>query len=231
MKRTFAVARIHHSSWAATVGWPLAVLAIAFAITYGIFAVVPETDAENNFTGGVLAIYGFAMAFYVTAITQCFPWALGLSVTRREFLTATGLVGVMQSLLLGTVVYLLSLVEAATNGFGLKIAMFGVAAVATDSPLIQWAFLVVAMMMLGGLGAFIGVVFRRYRANGLFALGLGTLVVVGGAVILVTWQNLWSEVGSFFTDTPRLLTMVVVPLLVTAVLAVASWFALLKADA
>lgn len=229
MKRTLDVARIHNTSWATTFLWPMVVLAIAFVITFGIFLVIPTTDSEYNFTGSVFSIYGFAMAFYITAITQCFPYALGLSVTRREFLTATALVGVVQSVAFGTIIYALSVIEAATGGFGLKLRMFGIARYATDNPLIQWASLVTVMLLLGGIGAFIGVVYRRHRTNGLFALGVGALVLFGGGAILVTWQRWWTNIGTFFTDTPRILLLVVVPLLITGVLSAASWFGLLKA--
>ncbi|MDV8020802.1 ABC transporter permease [Rhodococcus sp. IEGM 1330] len=231
MKRILNVARIHNTSWATTFVWPMAVLAIAFVITFGIFLVIPTTDSEYNFTGSVFSIYGFAMAFYITAITQCFPYALGLSVTRREFLTATALVGVCQSIAFGTIIYALSVIEAATDGFGLKLRMFGIARYATDNPLVQWAALVAVMLLLGGIGAFIGVVYRRYRINGLFTLGLGALAFFGGGSILVTWQQWWPNIGSFFTDTPRILLLVVIPLLITAALSVASWFGLLKATA
>ncbi|WP_206490439.1 ABC transporter permease [Rhodococcus sp. KRD162] len=231
MKRILNVARVHNTSWATTFTWPLGILAIVFAITYGIFLVVPTSNSDSTFTGGVFSVYGFAIAFYITAITQCFPYALSLSITRREFLSATALVGITQSVAIGTIVYLLSLVEAATGGFGKNIRMFGLARYATDNPVLQWAALVTGLLMIGGIGAFIGVVYRHYRTNGLFTLGLGALVVFGGGAILVTWQNWWPHIGSFFTDTPRILLLVVIPLTIAGVLSAASWFGLLKATA
>ena len=231
MKRILNVARIHNTSWATTFAWPLGILAIVFVVTYGLFSVVPDTESESNFTGGVFAVYGFALAFYLSAITQVFPYALGLSITRREFLSATALVGIAQSVAIGTIIYVLSAVESTTGGFGKKIRMFGIARAATDNPVLQWAALVTGLLVIGGIGAFIGVVYRRYRVNGLFTLGLGTLVFFGGGSILVTWQRWWPNIGSFFTDTPRILLLVVIPLVITAVLSVASWFGLLKATA
>lgn len=231
MKRILNVARIHNTSWATTFAWPLGILAVVFVITYGTFLVIPESDSAHVFSGGVFSLYAFAVAFYVTAITQVFPYALGLSVTRREFLSATALVGVTQSVALGTVVYLLSVIEAATNGFGRKIRMFGIVRYLTDNPVLQWATLVIAMLLLGSIGAIVGVVYRRYRTNGLFSLGVGSLVVFGGGAILVTWQNWWSDIGSFFTDMPRALPLVVIPLIITAILSAAGWLGLLKASA
>ena len=231
MKRILNVARVHNTSWATTFAWPLGILAAVFVVTYGLFSVVPATDAETKSTGGIFAVYGFALAFYLSAIIQVFPYALGLSITRREFLTATALVGITQSITIGTIVYVLSAVEDATGGWGKKISMFGIARFATDNAVLQWAALVTGLLLIGGIGAFIGVVYRRYRMNGLFSLGLGALVFFGGGSILVTWQRWWPNVGSFFTDTPRILLLVVIPLIITAVLSAASWFGLLKATA
>ncbi|WP_415974511.1 ABC transporter permease [Rhodococcus sp. 077-4] len=231
MKRILNVARVHNTSWAATFAWPLAILAIVFALTYGLFSVIPNSESDTYFTGGVFSVFGFTIAFYLTAITQCFPYALGLSITRREFLTATALVGVVQSCAIGTIVYALSVIEEATDGFGRRIRMFGVARYATDVPILQWATVVIALLLIGSIGAFVGVVYRRYRTNGLFTLGLIDLVLFGGGAIVITWQNWWPNVGSFFADTPRILLLVVIPLIITAALSVASWVGLLKATA
>ncbi|MBY3791918.1 ABC transporter permease [Rhodococcus fascians] len=231
MNRILNVARVHNTSWATTFAWPLGILVAVFVLTYGIFSVVPESDSDVSFSGGVFSVYGFAIAFYVTAITQCFPYALSLSITRREFLTATALVGVAQSVALGTIIYLLSVVEAATDGFGLKIRMFGLARYATDNPLLQWLTLVIGLLLIGSIGAFVGVVYRRFRTNGLFTLGLVGLVVFGGGAIVITWQNWWPDVGTFFTDTPRVLLLVVVPLVITGIFSTVSWMGLLKASA
>lgn len=231
MKRILNVARIHNTSWAATFAWPLGILAAVFVITYGIFLVIPPSDSEFTFTGGVFSVYGFAIAFYVTAITQVFPFALSLSVTRREFLTSTALVGMAQSVAIGTIVYALSVIEATTGGFGRKIRMFGIVRYATDNPILQWAALVIGLLLIGSIGAFVGVVYRRYRTNGLFTIGLIDLVVFGGGAIVITWQNWWPNIGAFFTDTPRIILLVVLPLIITAVLSAASWVGLLKATA
>ncbi|OZD09246.1 ABC transporter permease [Rhodococcus sp. 06-235-1A] len=231
MKRILNVARIHNTSWATTFAWPLGILAIVFFITYALFSVIPDTESDFNFTGGVFAVYGFAIAFYVTAITQVFPFASSLSITRREFLTATALVGVAQSVAIGTIVYVLSVIETATGGFGRKIRMFGIVRYVTDNPVLQWATLVIGLLLIGSVGAFVGVVYRRFRTNGLFTLGLVALIIFGGGAIVITWQNWWPNIGTFFTDTPRILLLVVIPLISTAVLSAASWVGLLKATA
>lgn len=223
MKRTLNVARLHTVAWPLIIGWPIAVLFIAFVISYTIFALIPTTDNEYNFTGSVFSMYGFAVGFYLQAVTQTFPFALGVSVTRREFFGASALVGVIQSALLATIVYVLSVIEAATGGFGVKMRMFGVLRYATDNPVLQWLGFFATLLLVASIGQFIGVVYQRYRVNGFLAIGVAAIVVFGGGAILVTWQRWWPAVGRFFVDTPSGILLGLVPLALTAVFAAAGW--------
>ncbi|WAM15738.1 hypothetical protein OYT95_03535 [Rhodococcus sp. JS3073] len=82
--RVLTVSRIHTVAWPLLVAWPLGVLVASFTIGAAIFAMVGDTGSDTNFTGGVFSLFGFALAFYLQAMTQTFPFALGMSVTRRD---------------------------------------------------------------------------------------------------------------------------------------------------
>ncbi|QCB50851.1 ABC transporter permease [Rhodococcus sp. PAMC28707] len=231
MKRTLNVARMHAIAWPLIIGWPLVVLAISFVISYTIFALVPTTDNEYNFTGSVFSMYGFAIGFYIQAVTQTFPFALGISVTRREFFNASALVALVQSAVLATLVYVLSIIEASTGGFGVKLRMFGIFRYATDDPALQWLGIFTTVLLVAAIGLVVGVVYQRYRVTGIFGLGLASIVLLGGGAIVVTWQRWWPEVGDFFVDTPRILLLVVIPLVLTAIFGLAGWAGLRRATA
>lgn len=229
MKRTLDVARLHTVAWPLIIGWPIAVLFIAFVISYTIFALVPTTDDEYNFTGAVFSMYGFAVGFYLQAVTQTFPFAMGVSVTRKEFFTASALVGVAQSAVLATIVYVLSIIEAATGGFGVKLRMFGIVRYATDNPAVQWLGIFATLLLVASVGLALGVVYQRYRVNGIFAISLTAIVLLGGAAILVTWQHWWTNVGHFFVDTPSVVLLGVIPLVLSALFGAAAWTGLRRA--
>lgn len=229
MKRTLNVARLHTVAWPLIIGWPLAVLFIAFVISYTIFALIPTTDDEYNFTGAIFSMYGFAVAFYLQAITQTFPFALGVSVTRKEFFTASALVGIVQSAVLATIAYTLSVIEAATGGFGVKLRMFGIVRYATDNPVVQWIGLFATLLLVATIGLFLGVAYQRYRVNGILTITLSTIVLVGGAAILVTWQQWWPNIGRFFVDTPSVVFLGVIPLALSVALAATAWSGLRRA--
>ncbi|WP_244163582.1 hypothetical protein [Rhodococcus koreensis] len=73
---------------------------------------VGDTGSDINFSGGVFSLFGFALAFYLQAMTQTFPFALGTSVTRRDYFAATLLVAAVQVLVFGILLYGLSLTAA-----------------------------------------------------------------------------------------------------------------------
>lgn len=229
MKRTLNVARMHTVAWPLIVGWPIGVLAIAFVISYTIFALVPPTDSEYNFTGALSSMYGFAIAFYLQAVTQTFPFALGVSVTRRDFFSATALVGIVQSALLGTLVYGLSVLEAATGGFGVKLRMFGVIRYVTDTPVWQWLGTIATLLLVAAVGLFLGVAYQRFRTNGIMGVGLAAIVLFGGGAVLVTWQGWWSAIGEFTTHTPAAVLLVLIPVALSALFATAGWTGLRSA--
>lgn len=231
MKRTLDVARLHTTAWPLIIGWPVGVLAIVFALSYALFALLPATDNEYNFTGGIFSMYGFAVGFYLQAVTQAFPFALGISVTRKEFFGATALVGTMQSALLATLVFVLSVFESATGGFGVKSRMFGVFRYLTDSPLLEWLGMFATLLLVASVGMALGVVYQRYRIAGMLVVSLATLVVVGAAVIVVSWQRWWPAVGRFFVETPTVMLLGVLPLALSALFALAGWTGLRRATA
>ncbi|MFD4292766.1 ABC transporter permease [Rhodococcus sp. NPDC058505] len=226
--RIGSVLRLHTVAWPLLIAWPVGLLTVAFAISWMIYYLVGNEEGEG-FTGSVTALAGFAIAFYVQALTQSFPFALGLSVTRREFYTATTLMAVAQSAIFAVAVWALSLVEAATDGWGVHMRMFGITRYFTDSPLVQLLCLFSILLLSTGVAMLAGAIYQRWRTTGLLAAGVALLVTLGLAAIVITWAEWWPAIGSWFVDTPRVMPMVVLPL-VPAVLSIGfGWIALRRA--
>lgn len=209
ISRVLSVSRIHTVAWPLLLAWPLGILIAAFALSWTIFAIADT--GESNFTGSVSALVGVALAFYVSAMTQTFPFALGLSVTRRDYFAATLLVGLCQVVGYSVLFWALSGLEGATGGWGVDMVMFGIPAYFTSSQIVQLATYLALLSLVGGFGLFIGGVYQRWRVTGLFTFGTTTLVTLGCAAVVVTWQEWWASIGSWFVDTPRFVPMVVLP--------------------
>ncbi|MFI9534782.1 ABC transporter permease [Nocardia fusca] len=214
--RALAVSRIHTVAWPLLIAWPLAILVAAFVIPWVIFALIDATD--TNTTGSVYSILGVTMAFYMGAMTQTFPFALGLGVTRRDFFNATALVGAVQVLGTALLLWALAIVEDHTDGWGVRMEMFGLPGHFTDNRVIQLATYAAFLGLVACVSLFLGAVYQRWRVTGLYTAGTVFLLVGGLAAILVTWQRWWPAVGSWFVDAPRAVPMVALP----AVLALAA---------
>ncbi|NLG56230.1 MAG: ABC transporter permease [Rhodococcus sp.] len=229
MSRALSVSRIHTVAWPLLLAWPLGILVIAFIIPWAIFALVQADEA--NFTGSVSALLGVMLAFYISAITQTFPFALGLSVTRKDYFAGTLLVSAVQVLVFGIFLWLMELIEDATGGWGVKMVMFGIPGYFTDSRLLQLATYLAIMVMVAGLGLFLGAIQQRWRVTGLYSVLAAVLVFFGAGSILVTWQQWWPSIGSWFVDSPRVVPMVGLPLVIGVVTLVAAWAALRRSTA
>ncbi|MBD0322315.1 MAG: ABC transporter permease, partial [Aldersonia sp.] len=196
------------------VAWPVAIVATAFAIAFAIFLVLGDTGSDRNFTGGVFSLYGFTMAFYFVAMTQTFPLALGFSVTRREFFTATTVIAVGQSVVFGAVLYLLARLERATDGWGVQMRMFDLPAYLTSNTLLQWFLIFSTLLVVAAVSMFLATVYQRWRTAGLYATGIATVIVAGVASVVITWQRWWPAIGDWLVDTPRVVTLAVLPVAV-----------------
>ncbi|MGW0045423.1 ABC transporter permease [Rhodococcus sp. NPDC003348] len=223
--RIGSVLRLHTVAWPLLIAWPVGILAVSFAISWTIYFLVGNEEGEG-FTGSVTALLGFMIAFYIQALTQTFPFALGLSVTRREFYGATVLMALGQSAVFAVAVQVLSAIESATNGWGVYMRMFGIARYFTDNPLVQLLSLFAIMLLTAGIAVLAGAIYQRWRTTGLLAAIVGAVGTLGLAAIVITWARWWPAIGSWFVDMPRVVPMVVLPL-VLALLALASgWVAL-----
>ncbi|SDD04115.1 hypothetical protein SAMN05444580_102474 [Rhodococcus tukisamuensis] len=226
--RIGATLRLHTVAWPLLIAWPVGILAGSFLISYVIFSLV-QSDQDDNFTGSVFAVYGFVLAFYLQAMTQTFPFALGLSVTRREFFTATALMALAQSVVFALALYLLSVVEAATDGWGVRMRMFGLARYFTDSPVLQFLALFANLLLVAAIALAAGAVYQRWKVTGVLTAGVTVLGGLSLAAVLVTWARAWPSIGAWFQEVNRAVPMVVLPLALAVLAIGVAWCALRRA--
>lgn len=199
-----------------------------FLISFTIYAIVRNDEGEG-FTGSVFSVYGFVLAFYLQSMTQTFPFALGLSVTRREFFTATTIMALAQSAIFAIALQLLSVVESATNGWGVHMRMFGIARYFTDSAAVQLLALFATLLLTSSIAMLTGAIYQRWRTTGLLASLTGLFGVLGLSAIVITWANWWPAIGSWFADTSRVVPMALLPLALAIACIAGAWVTLRRA--
>jgi hypothetical protein len=229
MSRILPVARLHLVGWRSSLGWPWAILGISFAVNLAVFASIGDVP-NGAITGGLSSIYIVVLIVWSQAITQVFPFAMALSVTRREFYVATALVVVAESLGFALVLYLFKLLEDATGGWGLSVRFFAPGFVAQDNPVTQILVYAVPLLAMSFAGIFCAVVFKRWGLNGVFTLMVAAAVLAGGAVVLITRRGWWEAVGHWLLEQPVVSLVAGWPALLAVALAGAGFLAIRRAS-
>ncbi|MEJ3659327.1 hypothetical protein WEH80_40855 [Actinomycetes bacterium KLBMP 9759] len=230
MKHVIDVVRIQTVNLVGLVVWPVAILGITFLVNFTLFGLIgSEAPADNRTTGALVSIYIVVAVSHLQSITQVFPFALGLSVTRRTFYAATAVVVVGQAAIFGLGLTLLQWLEQLTNGWGISMRFFALRFLVQDNPLMQFLVFAVPFIALSAIGVFAGVVFKRWGQSGIYVMSIGGALIGFGAAVLITLGGLWPAVGSFFVTTPKSALLAGYPLLIAVVLGAGGYLAIRRA--
>jgi hypothetical protein len=216
--RPLAAARIQMVNKGLSLGMPWAILGSAFLVNLVIWAMIPESPNEPRITGGVMSIYIFVLIGQAFTVVQWFPFALGLSVTRRDFLLGTFGLTVVEAFGQGLVLTLLRAVEELTGGWGIDLTFFGVPYLVQDDWFLQWLVYSMPFLGLAALGLLAGSVYKRFGQTGMWIATIVVILVGGLGAVLLTWQNWWPAFGSFLAGIPPLTALAAVPAIVAVVL-------------
>jgi hypothetical protein len=219
MNRVVAAARMQLVHPLLGIGIPWAIVGSSFLINLVIWRVgdVAAQAPGDGSTGGLAALYITVVFGFVAAVTQFLPFAMGLSLSRREFYLGTALMAAVDAVAYGIALTALTAIENATNGWGVRLNFWAPGVLDVGNPFLQFLVFAVPMLACAFLGVGIGVVFKRWGATGVYALTLGSLLIAGLAAIWITWQQVWGDLGSWLAD----LSVPSVTILLPAVLTVA----------
>lgn len=229
MNRVFAIARLHAAGRRDGLLWPLVILAIAFAVNLFIFGSMGDELGDRPITGGLASVYFTGLAFGAVAIAQHFPFALGMSVTRREFSAAIGLFTLAQTVIYAVLLVVLQAIEEATDGWGIRLRFFGLGLIDDYGTAAQLLIYGVPMLMMSLIGIAFGAVYVRWRTNGVFGAISVVVIVLGGTAGLITRAGAWHTVGDWLIRQSALSLFAGWPLILVAGLALLSWVALRRA--
>ncbi len=231
MTRTSQAIRIQLLIWRRTQLIPWAVLALVLAVTLGVFHFTPLPADGRNAAGGISSLYFFPLVFTMQAVTQTFPFAAGLGLTRRAFASGVALMIVGQATASGLVLFLLSLVEGSTGGWGESLYFFRLPQLMTANRGTELLAYVAPMLFSGFLGFFVGAVSKRFGVSGLLAGLFAIIAVGGGAAVLVSWQQDWTQLYHRVGDLSAFALVVGTPAVLALVLAAGGWGVLRRAAA
>jgi hypothetical protein len=215
MNQVLRVARIQLVNARAVIGLPVGILLLVLAANIVIFLAMgtPALNGEGVITGGLLSIYITMVLAHLQTMTQMFPFAVGMSITRRAFLLATALIVTAQALGYSVLLWLLKLVEEATGGWGLDLAFFELPFLDHDNPLAQILVFAAPFLFCSFVGLWFGTVYQRWGQYGAWSLTIGLALLVVAVVAVVSWQRWWPAVLDFLDAQPMTVLFGVYPLL------------------
>ncbi|MFC5703460.1 hypothetical protein ACFPVX_19400 [Cohnella faecalis] len=198
MNRTASIIRMHTNDRFFWLYLPLIILGSSFFINLIISALIDEEG--GLYTGGLASIYVYTGIISMITVSQTFPFALGFSVTRKDYFFGTAATAVLVSVITGAILYLLSTLENATSGWGVKLHYFHLPYF-SDGPIYeQLSVSFLNMLHLYFLGFVLASLFRRFGRKGISIFFLLLLVVgttLGYAVVYLEW---YKPIGDWLSD-------------------------------
>jgi hypothetical protein len=231
MNRIRQVARLQMPAWPQILGWTWGMVAVAFGIN--LLSVMANYDPGDGVTttGGLVSLCGVAIGMATVSVTQIFPYALGMSVTRREFYLAWSLLAVVQSVVYALVLCLLRAVEQATGYWGVGMRFFGLPFMDDANPVLLLLGYAVPMLVVTHLGILLGTLYLRWGTTGVLASLTLTFTALGLAAALITWTRQWHAIGRWLLDQSPTALLAGWPVLVAAACAAGGYRLIRRATA
>ena len=209
--RILAVVRLHFVNPATTIVIPWMILGFIFLVNLAIWAIIfsavsGEEDRANaqeglNWSGASFYIFVYMTIVAIQAINLTFPFAQGYSVTRRDFYLGTVIAFVLLSAMYAAGLTVLSLIEDATDGWGLGGHMFTSVYFGVGDWYVRFGLFFTIFAFFFFLGAAFAAVYVRWRAVGMIALWAAITLGIVAIIALVTFTDSWPAVGTWFVDT------------------------------
>ncbi|MGY1787562.1 hypothetical protein [Geodermatophilus sp. SYSU D00698] len=160
---------------------------------------------------------------FVQSVTQVLPFAMDMSLSRRTSYLGTALAAVAAALAYGVALSVLTSIEDATGGWGMRLNFWAPGRFDVDDAGLQVLVSGAPMPAAAFLGVAIGVVMTRWGQFGIWGLVIGAMLVFGGLAVLVSWRGWWGDVRTWLVDESVLTLAVAIPVALAAVTAVLSF--------
>jgi hypothetical protein len=191
-----------------TVAWvPLIMIGFVWLVNWLIWWIIwgatgPADRAQamdgTQWSGGAFYIFVYMLIVGIQIVTATFPFALGYSVTRRDFALGTGLTFLILSAGYAVAFAILAAVEEWTNGWGLGGHMFTSVYFAGANGGGRLFIVFGGMLFFLVVGAFSAALYQRWRMNGILLAGAALALVLVGAIALITFTQSWPAVADWF---------------------------------
>jgi hypothetical protein len=205
---------------------PWAILLSSFLINIFIASMI---NVKNGFyTGGLVSIFVYMFVVSIVILNQTFPFALGLSIRRKDYILGTLLASMLVCAVSAFILAIFSYMEnSLTDGWGYKIHFFSLLKVYDSNIIWQFWILFIVLTHTFLFGFVIASLYRRLGRNGMFAFFTILALLVSVLSYACTYFKWWSNIFSWVSHNPNLLSLWI--LLVSVVYAIVSYLLLRRA--
>jgi len=216
--------------WVILIAIFLVNLAIWWIIMSQVTDPADRADVSEGFgySGASLFIFVYMMVVAIQSMNQTFNFALGMSVTRRDYYLGSAVTFTLLSVVFAAGMTVLGAIEQATDGWGVGGRMFTSIYFGDGGWFERFVIIFLALMFFFFIGAVAATVFVRWKAVGLTVLAVVVAVILLALVALATFTQSWGRVGEWFATT-GFLGSALWSLVITAIAGVAGFFILRRA--
>jgi hypothetical protein len=231
-QRIWNVVRLHYTNRWTMLILPWLVLALIFVINLLVWLIIDLATGSNTYTssgewsGGTSYIFIYTFVLSIQAIALTFPFALGFSVTRRDYYLGTSSAFILLALMFSIGFVILGYLEEWTRGWWLGAHLFHVVYFGSG-PVWQRFFNVFGIFLFCFfVGTVIATIYQRWKMNGVLVFCAGLAFLSVGAFAWVALTDSWAAVGQWFASSGS--TGVIAWLLVPTALAALGGFRILR---
>ncbi|WP_282940649.1 hypothetical protein [Paenibacillus sp. RC67] len=196
MNRVSAIIKMHLRDKWISFFLPWAILLSSFLINVFISYLIH--NQQSFYTGGLSSIFISITIIGAVTMAHTFPFALGMSVRRTDYFLGTSLAAILINVVSALLLSLLSVVENATDGWGVKMHFFNLPLLDTFNVLGHFVVYFVLLMHQHFLGFAISSIHRRFGLVGLFTFLAAALIVISSLALLLTHYKLWVGIALWF---------------------------------
>ncbi|MBP3964162.1 hypothetical protein [Paenibacillus lignilyticus] len=183
-------------------GWfilPWVILLSSFVVNLLIASLLPID--EKLVTGGLMSIFIYMMVVGIISLSQNFPFALGLSVRRRDFFLGSMLMISLLSTGISIILCLLSYIESSViDGWGVQLYFFHLPYLSDGNVFSEFVIYFSCMVSLYMTGFLCASVHRRFGRNGMYVLSIAAVLLITILFYVINYMGWWSTIFHFFGD-------------------------------
>ncbi len=169
---------------------PWLIMSFSFFINLvlGIFLV-----DEAMYTGGIASIHIYMLVIGIINVTQTFSFAIGFSVRRTDYFLGTAATIGAVSLANAVLLWLVSLIERSTDGWGVDLHFFHLPYMSDGTAIEQMWFQFAIMLCCFFTGFLFPCIYRRFGRVGLYAFFTAIVAAVSIVMFLIGYYGKWAE--------------------------------------